>query len=92
MAKMSPKTKSILHELTTYRASDKDLLDVFDTRAMHVIESAASLLSDMKDELSEEEADLLEKRFYSSVRNSDSSRFNRAIQKIKTNRESDDNE
>lgn len=87
MARMSPKTKSILQELTSYRTSESDLLNSFDSRAMHVIESAISLLSDMENELDEGEADLLTKRFYSSIRNEDSNRFNRAIQKIKKDRE-----
>lgn len=84
---MSQKTKGILQELTTYRVSESDVLNSFDSRAMHIIESAISLISDMEEELSEDEADLLVKRFYSSIRNSDSNRFNRAIQKIKKDRD-----
>lgn len=84
---MNSKTRGILQELITYRPSEKDTLDMLDARAMHVIESAISLLDEIKDELGAEEAELLEKRFYSSLRNSDVSRFNRAIQKIKGDRE-----
>lgn len=87
---MNKKTKSILQELTTFRAPEEDVINVIETRAMHVIKSAISLIEEIEDNSTDEEAELLTKRFYSSIRNSDENRFSRAIRNIKEKREKND--
>ena len=90
MSTINRKTRSILQELTTYRAPEQDVVDAIDARAMHVIKSAISLIEEIESSMTSEEAELLIKRFYSSVRNKDEQRFTRAAQKIKKDRMGDE--
>lgn len=79
-------SRSILEELsrTGPRTSAEQLIE---NRGHHIISSAIHFLEQLTENLSPEEADVLTKRFYSSIRNSDPKRFLRQIRKIKESRE-----
>lgn len=74
--------KSILQELNTY-VPEKNRLDVIESRASHIIASAINLLDMIERTCSPEEAELMEKRFMSSIRGRDPSRFTRAVGRVK---------
>ena len=82
---MKKRTKSILNELQNYLPeANKDI--IIENRANHIIQSAINLLTQICENYSAEEAEELEKRFYSSVKNRDPQRFERTIKKIKENK------
>lgn len=83
---MKKQTRSILHELQSFLPKDgKDV--IVENRASHIIESSINLLEQIYKNYPQDQAEELEKRFYSSIRNRDSRRFERSIKKIKEDRE-----
>ncbi len=61
----------------------KDKESVVESRANHIITSAINLLEDIHSNFTEEEAEVLEKRLMSSIKNRDYGRFDKQIRKIK---------
>ena len=57
--------------------------DLIEARAQHIIVSAINLLESIDDSFSVEEAEMLKKRFVSSIRGSDPNRFSRMVKRIK---------
>jgi hypothetical protein len=79
---MKKKTRSILTELQNFLPEgNKDA--IIENRASHIIQSAINLLEQIKNSYPAEQAEDLEKRFYSSLRNRDPKRFERKIKEIK---------
>lgn len=79
---MKKKTRSILSELQNFLPEgNKDI--IIENRANHIIQSAINLLEQIHTSYNPEQAEELEKRFYSSLRNRDPRRFERMIKKIK---------
>ena len=79
---MKKQTRSILTELQNYLPEqNKDI--IIENRANHIIQSAINLMDQIKKNYSLEESEELEKRLFSSIKNSDPSRFERTIKKIK---------
>lgn len=76
------KSRSILEEINSY-VPQKNKEDLIESRAQHIIASAIHLLSVIEENYSDDEADLLKKRFISSIRGSDPRRFTRMINRIK---------
>ena len=65
----------------------KDKESIVESRAHHIITSAINLLENIHTNFSEEEAELLEKRLLSSIKNKDYSRFSRQMKRIKESKE-----
>jgi hypothetical protein len=80
-------TKSLLEELNSI-ASKKHAEDVVESRALHVLNSAINLLQLIRENYTPEESDELEKRFLSSIKNSDTNKFTRGIRKIRESKKS----
>lgn len=76
------KSRSILEEISTY-VPQRSKEDLIEARAQHIIVSAINLLESIDDSFSPEEADMLKKRFVSSIRGSDPNRFTRMVKRIK---------
>ena len=76
------KSRSILEEISSY-IPQKSKEDLIEARAQHIIVSAINLLESIDDSFSIEEAELLKKRFVSSIRGADPSRFARMVKRVK---------
>ena len=87
---MQKHTKSILDELTNI-SFKKDKENVVESRASHIIESAIRLISFIRENFAPETAYKLEKRFHSSIKNMDASKFSKGVARIKENKDIKDN-
>lgn len=76
------KSKSILEEISSY-VPHKCREDIIESRAQHIIVSAINLLESIDESFSPEDAESLKRRFVSSIRGSDPSRFTRMVKRIK---------
>jgi len=83
---MQNKTKSILDELSNI-SFRKDKEEVVESRASHILESAIRLMYYIKENFDEETAYKLEKKFHSSLKNMDASKFSKGVARIKENKE-----
>ena len=79
---MQKKTKSLLDELDTYLLR-KDNLDLVESRGNHIITGAINLLKYIRENVSEENAQDLEKRLLNSIRSGDPSKFTRGVKRAK---------
>lgn len=79
---MKRSTKSLLEELNSV-AKKRDQEVVIENRASHLINSAANLLTLIRDSFTPEEADELERRLLSSLRSGNPAKFNRGIRRIR---------
>lgn len=61
----------------------KNKEDLIEARAQHIIVSAINLLESIDENFGTVEADMLKKRFMSSIRGSDPNRFTRMVKRIK---------
>lgn len=77
------KSKSILEEINSF-VPEKNREELIEARAQHIIVSAINLLESIDRSFSPTEADLLKRRFMSSIRGIDPERFSRMIKKIRT--------
>lgn len=76
------KSRSILEEISTY-VPQRSKEDLIEARAQHIIVSAINLLESIDDSFSPQDAEMLKKRFVSSIRGSDPNRFTRMVKRIK---------
>lgn len=76
------RSRSILEEISTY-VPQKSKEDLIEARAQHIIVSAINLLESIDENFSPEYADMLKKRFMSSIRGSDPNRFTRMVRRAK---------
>lgn len=83
------RSKSILEEISSY-VPQKSREDLIEARAQHIIVSAINLLETIEESFTPEEAEALKKRFVSSIRGADPSRFTRMVKRIKTGEYTDD--
>lgn len=83
------KSKSILEEISNY-VPQKNKEDLIEARAQHIIVSAINLLESIDKTFSVDDADALKKRFVSSIRGADPSRFTRMVNRIKFGDQSED--
>jgi hypothetical protein len=85
------KSRSILEEISTY-VPQKSKEDLIEARAQHIIVSAINLLESIDESFSADDAEILKKRFVSSIRGADPNRFTRMVKRIKSGDcEEDDN-
>ena len=75
------KSRSILEEISSY-VPKKNKEELIESRAQHIIVSAINLLESIDDMFSPSEAEILKKRFVSSIRGSDPNRFSRMVKRI----------
>jgi len=83
---MQKSTKSILEELGNI-SFRKDKEEVVESRASHILESAIRLLTYIRENFDQETAYKLEKKFHSSLKNMDASKFSKGVARIKENKE-----
>lgn len=83
---MQRKTKSLLEELNEFVAK-KDKESELEARAIHIIDSAINLLSIIRENFDPDVAYELERRFFNSIKGSDSSKFTRGIKKVRESKE-----
>lgn len=76
------KSRSILEEISSY-VPQKSKEDIIEARAQHIIVSAINLLESIDEHFSPEYAEMLKKRFVSSIRGSDPNRFTRMVKRVK---------
>ena len=83
---MQKRTRSLLDELVDVSFT-KDKENVIDSRASHIIDSAIRLITYIKENFDPETAYKLEKRFHSSIKNMDASKFSKGVARIKENKD-----
>lgn len=79
---MQKRTKSLLDELDTYLSQRNDL-NLVESRGNHIITGAINLLKYIKENFPEKHAQDLEKRLLNSIRSGDPSKFNRGVRRAK---------
>ncbi len=78
---MKLRTRSILQELNELaEVRNKD--DLFESRAVNIINSAINLLESLHKHYDAESADELERRFLNAIRGQDTAKFTRGIRKV----------
>ncbi len=76
------KSRSILEEISAY-VPQKSKEDLIEARAQHIIVSAINLLESIDESFTPDDAEMLKKRFVSSIRGADPNRFTRMVKRIK---------
>ena len=61
----------------------KNKEEIIESRANHIISSAINLIELIRENYSDEDAELLEKKFLSSIKGRDANRFTRSIDKMR---------
>ena len=79
---MQKKTRSILEELANVRFS-KDPEHFVESRASHIIDSAINLIQYIRENFDAQTAYTLEKKFNSAIKNLDSNKFHRGVNRLK---------
>lgn len=88
LSPMNRKSRSILEEINCY-VPKKSKEEILEARAQHIIVSAINLLESIDSSFDAEEADMLKRRFLSSIKGQDPNRFTRMINRIKNGEDSD---
>lgn len=83
---MKQYTRSLLEELSSMPLK-RDKEEVVESRASHILESAIRLMTYIRENFDQDTAYKLEKKFYSSLKNMDASKFSRGVSRIKENKE-----
>ena len=84
---MKIKTRSILQELNDI-AKIRNIDELYESRAINIINSAINLVESMKSHYLPEEADELERRLINAIKGQDTSKFSRGIRRIAESRRS----
>tara|TARA_E500000178_G_C16955339_1_gene723400 strand:+ start:823 stop:1122 length:300 start_codon:yes stop_codon:yes gene_type:complete len=79
---MQKKTNSILEELANVRFN-KDPENFVESRASHIIDSAINLVNYIRENFDSQTAYTLEKKFNSAIKNLDSKKFHRGVNRLK---------
>ena len=83
---MQRRTKSLLEELSSMPLK-RDKEEVVESRASHILESAIRLMTYIRENFDQDTAFKLEKKFHSSIKNMDPSKFSKGVARIKENKE-----
>ena len=78
---MQKKTRSILEELANVRFN-KDPENFVESRASHIIDSAINLIQYIRENFDAQTAYTLEKKFNSAIKNLDSNKFHRGVNRL----------
>ena len=84
---MKIKTRSILQELNDI-AKIRNIDELYESRAINIINSAINLVESMKSHYLPEEADELERRLINAIKGQDTGKFSRGIRRIAESRRS----
>ena len=87
---MQKHTKSLLEELSSMPLK-RDKEEVVESRASHILESAIRLIGYIRENFDPETSYKLEKKFHSSIKNMDASKFSKGVARIKENRDVKEN-
>jgi len=79
---MQKKTKSILEELSNVRFT-KEPENFVESRASHIIDSAINLIHYIRENFDSQTAFTLEKKFNNAIKNLDSNKFYKGVNRIK---------
>jgi hypothetical protein len=79
---LSSISRSILEEISTYVPA-KSREDFIESRAHHIISSAIHLFTIIDEHFTPDEADMLRRRFLSSIEQGDPDKFARAVRRLK---------
>ena len=79
---ISNKSKSILEEISGF-IPNRQREELLDARAQNIMASAINLFEMIDGIFSEEDAELLKRRFFSGIKNTDTQRFTRTLRRIK---------
>ena len=79
---MQKKTNSILEELANVRFN-KDTENFVESRASHIIDSAINLVNYIRENFDSQTAYTLEKKFNWAIKNLDSKKFHRGVNRLK---------
>ena len=79
---MSSISRSILEEISTYVPA-KSREDFIESRAHHIISSAIHLFTVIDEHFTPDEADMLRRRFLSSIQQGSPDKFARAVRRLK---------
>ena len=82
MSIINRKSRSILEEISAF-VPQKSKEELIEARAQHIIVSAINLLESIDDNFTPAEAEMLKKRFVSSIRGADPNRFTRMVKRVK---------
>lgn len=80
---MQKKTRSILEELSSVRINKEDPELFVESKASHIIDSAINLIQYIREHFDEQTAYLLEKKFNSAIKNLDSNKFSKGVNKVR---------
>jgi len=83
---MQKHTKSLLEELSSMPLK-RDKEEVVESRASHILDSAIRLMTYIRENFDQDTAFKLEKKFYSSMKAMDSSKFSKGVARIKENKD-----
>ena len=78
---MKIKTRSILEELNDI-AKIRNIDNLYESRAVNVINSAINLIESIKTHYNADEADELERRLINAIKGQDPAKFTRGIRRI----------
>jgi hypothetical protein len=79
---MQRKTKSLLEELELL-GSNRDTSHIIESRGHNIIVSAINLIEMINKQYSPEQAQVLERKLLSAIKNRDQSRFSKSVRKNK---------
>lgn len=79
---MEKRTRSILAELDGLMVQ-KDRVNLVESRANNIINSAINLIEYINENYDEQIADELQRRLLNSIKNRDPAKFSRAVRKLK---------
>ena len=79
---MKKRTRSILEELNSVYAQNKNTDYAIESSANNIIESSINLLNRIQSSYDETTAGELERRFLNSIKSGDPRKFKRGIQKV----------
>jgi hypothetical protein len=78
---MKLRTRSILEELNDI-AKIRNVDNLYESRAVNIINSAINLVESLKTHYAPEDADELERRLINAIRGQDAAKFTRGIRRI----------
>lgn len=79
---MQKKTRSLFEELESLRLH-KDRENLVESRANHVIQGAINLMTFIRENYTQEQAEELERKLLNSIRTQDIDKFNRGVKRMK---------
>jgi len=83
---MQKHTRSLLEELSSMPLK-RDKEEDVESRASHILESTIRLINYIRENVDQDTAFKLEKKFHSAIKNMDASKFSKGVARIKENQD-----